>query len=193
MIPNMKNMKNVTLFTLMSIMKIGLSNNYNCYINRPIYNPMTILPDVNNIASKCFLKNVCIYGEQLEVSTDSYIHNNQVIFLNVNELGDAGYYIRDSLHVLLQNPNITIITNDDIYHYDNNMEFKDLWNKAIQANQSHTFEERMALIKEKLMGIQFYDTRDIWRDSIEEQPISMEPLIVFFIMAFSIYIISSMK
>ena len=52
----MNNMKNVTLFTLMSTVKIGLSNNYNCYINRPIYNPMTILPDVNNIASKCFLK-----------------------------------------------------------------------------------------------------------------------------------------
>jgi len=180
-------MNNVKLFTLMYTLEMATCINYNSKISKLEYIPMTILPSVNDIASRCFLKDVCIYGETHEISTDSYMFNNQVIFINVYELEDAGFYIRDKLNILLNNPNVTIVTNDDIYHYDNDMEIREVWNEAFNAVRFCTFEERINSINEKMIGLQFYDTRHIWIEFMDEPFSPLKPLIVLSISIIVLY------
>ena len=99
-----------------------LSNGFTADID---INEKTALPNTKDIAAKCFLRPTCFYGYKTDFTTQYRLMSDKVIFLNDNDLGDAGIYILEDLVTYLNDKNIILITNDDIYNLTGSAYFRE--------------------------------------------------------------------
>ena len=112
-----------------------------------------LTPNPSDIANKCFLTPTCFYGEKYDFNTTFSLHNNQIIFININELGDAGYYVLEEVSQLLNEPLLIIITNDDIYHPEKKEDTRKIWNYFHNKCQSITIYDKLFKFYLKLDSI----------------------------------------
>ena len=112
-----------------------------------------LTPNPPDIAKQCFLTPTCFYGEKYDFNTTFSLHNNQIIFININELGNAGYYVLEKVSQLLNEPLLIIITNDDIYHPEKKEDTRKIWNSIHKKYESVTLYDRLMKFYIKLDSV----------------------------------------
>ena len=181
-------MTNVKYFLMNIILMSTIHQNDSLLNNNKMmditYTLQTKLPNVTDVAVKCFLKPICFYGEDYDFKTNGGIADKQVIMINTHDLGDIGYYVLYDLINTLYEPNLTIITNDDIYHSDTNQEMREIWNSAFNEVNIITFDERLDILSEKLNTLHFYDTRHLWIEWGEDPFSPVKPLVFISVLVY---------